>query len=127
MKKHKTQMTEQELDLLKSRVDNTDVASVEITSYTVYRFNERFDGITLLDVAKVFLDYELIEFNTNSGDRRVLIRGNENLTTEEGCYNVCIVYSLRNNRIVTAWLNNFHDHHDTLRIEEYDEDLEISW
>lgn len=126
MKKHVTQMTDKEKEVLTELVDKTDISTIEITQYTVYRFEQRFDGITLLDIAKTFLDYELIEFNTNSGDRRVLIRGNENLTTDRGCYNVCIVYSLRNNRIITAWLNNFHDNHDTLRLEEYTQELEIS-
>lgn len=127
MKKHKTQMSERELDLLTTRVDETDIPSVEITKYTLSRFNERFDGISLLDVAEVFIDYNIIEFNTNNGDSRVLLRGTKDLKTDEGCYNVCIVYSLRNNRIVTAWLNNYHDHHKTLRIEEYSADLRISW
>lgn len=125
MKKHKTQMTYGEIDLLRAKVDATDIATIEITAYTLNRMKERLNGIELLDVAKTFLDYELIEYNRHSSDHRVLIRGNENIQNGIGSYNICIVYSMLNNRIVTIWKENDHDHHDTLRIEEYNQDLEI--
>lgn len=118
-------MTEREVGMLTDIIDNVDVASVEITKYTLKRFQERFKGLTMLDIAEVFLKYELIEFNTNSGDKRVLLRGTEDVETPTGCYNACIVYSIENNRIVTGWIENWHDTHETLRMEEYHENLEI--
>lgn len=125
MKKHISQMSEEEKDLLNERVADVDIPTVEVTKYTVNRIHQRFDDITLLDVAEVFLRHTIIEYNTNSGDQRILLRGTENVKDGKDKYNVCIVYSVRNNRLITAWLDHFLDNHKTLRIEEYTKDLDI--
>lgn len=127
MKKHKSQMTAKELDLLADAVEEVDIASVNITKYTYRRFKERMDGLGMIHLAEIFIEHEIVEFNTNSGDRRVLLRGTKDLKTSKGSFNACLVYSLRSNNIVTAWLNDSEDHHSTLRIDEYNENLKISW
>lgn len=73
----------------------------------------------------------IIEFNTGSNgeDARILIRFREvhkvNIKGIIKECNLCIVYSLKYSKYITAYWNEVNDNHDTLREEQYTKNFDI--
>ena len=73
----------------------------------------------------------IIEFNTGSNgkDSRILIRFKDvhkvNMRGIIKECNLCVVYSLRYSKYITAYWNEANDNHETLREEQYTKNFNI--
>lgn len=111
-RKHHTQMTAEELERITRRLK---------------RLTFRDEGGHVAERARSWSISRLphpahcavIEFNTNGGDRRVLLR--------HAATGVCYVASLLTGRLVTAYRNEPEDNHPTLDWKLYDKNLEVEW
>ena len=97
---------------------------VETGRFTMpYHLHERLRQkyITLDDVVNTIERGEIIEVHIIDNSFRVLLR----LRKEGTCRDVCVVVELCNNVVVTAFVNQSADKHDTLRLELYDDSLDV--
>ena len=67
--------------------------------------------ITDTDLHTIIHESQLIEFHTNEGSRRVLIR---HLAT-----GLCMTLNLDSHDILTGWQNDLTDNHDNLNTDKY--------
>ena len=77
--------------------------------------------ITMDDVINTINRGEIIEVHIIDYSFRVLLR----LQKEGTCKDVCVVVELCNGVVVTAFTNQSSDKHDTLKLELYDDDLDV--
>lgn len=135
IKKHFTQMTKNEIEFLKLKIDrikNYITVSEHLTS--------KCNKINTLTVNQILnSEYDIIEYNEtpnyNGTDKRVLIRSKmqfdtifvdtiTNLKTIEQC-NICVVISIVSGIIITGYLNKCNDAHYTINFNRYDKNLSI--
>lgn len=125
-RKHSSQLTHQEEDLLHSRL--RDVEDWEMSSHALDRLEGKGIRATYDDIVSTIFNCELIEYKIdydariNRCDERVVVRGNA-LTNR--FFNLNVVYSLTKQRIVTVWLNHVNDRHATLDWSIYDENMKV--
>lgn len=105
MKKHRFQMTENEVNRIEARVQEL---TPVLTPHAIEKGGEMPD----LQRAKV------VEFVVDYVAPRALMRDREGR---------CCVITLREGRVITIWRNHFDDYHLTLNIWQYDESLVIDW
>lgn len=95
------------------------------TDYSKKRLAGR--GISETDFKALFSKYDLIEFHVGDhgkgGDPRILLRSRT--TTEKYNFEVCAVFSLRDARVVTIWINHVTNQHDRLVIANYTKKYDI--
>ncbi|AVO23074.1 hypothetical protein [Bacillus phage Anath] len=122
IKKHVSQMNNSEVSFLLGAFKAIPQFMWDFTSYSAKRLSER--GITQEAFKQLFNKYDLIEFHHadhKKGDPRVLLRSRTALDGSE----VCAVFSLRDARVVTLWLNTVSNQHDKLVIEAYTKKYDI--
>ncbi len=127
-KKHYSQFSKKELELLENRISKLDVnyiwGSVHLKEKRTITYNPQ-------DIRNVIKNHKIIEYNTTkrkdeSIDKRVVLRGRDTVETDRGTMNLCIVLSLKNSAIVTAYYNSaLEDTHKNLNLNRYDENLKI--
>lgn len=115
MKKHYTQMTQEEHDYLMSRFEGRDRGSWYVSAYCHRRLIKRsIAPIQLLDLFNV---NRLIEYHYAEQDdsERILLRGRAHKGRE-----LCAVFNLTNGQVVTIWTNWEGNQHDRVDMSEYD-------
>ena len=120
MKKHITQMNEQEVEYLMSRFRSRARGSWYVSAYCSRRLMTRkIKPSQLLDLFDV---NRLIEYHYSEFDRseRILLRG-QSFSGRE----LCAVFNLTNGQIVTLWTNSEHNQHTNIQMCEYDETAQI--
>lgn len=125
-KKHFTQFTSKELNMLESRLKELDfnviVGSVHLREKKAITYNVE-------DVKKVIEKHQIIEYNLTKKakgySKRVLLKGKNVIITDQGNMNLCIVVDLKTGEIVTAYYNRVGDNHGTTNWSRYDSSLKI--
>ena len=109
-RKHISQMTSQEIKVLRSKLMN-----IEYFNFTDYSLNKvKHRNISKYNVIGAIRNGDIIEAHNNKlGDVRILLRCDINNIS------VCVVISLKKELIVTAYLNNINDNHETLNRDNY--------
>ena len=126
-RKHFTQMTFDEVDYLTNMLNSLD--HLDFTDYSYDRL-EKF-GMSegyFMDMIHEFVHSMVIEYNTGKygKDKRVLVRDTRIVYSDEGePLNVCFVVSIPKSTIITIYVNDANDHHDTINFNYYNEDLKI--
>ena len=133
VKKHRIQMDENEKEFLKGKLNNLKQDKLVISQHLEYKFI----GYDMSVVSELpFRDNVkdlIIEYNEtpmdNFTDRRVLLRSIESYKVNikgkiQNC-NICVVYSLVTNRIVTVYWNLVNDNHRSINWNRYSRDLKI--
>lgn len=121
MKKHISQMSPSEIDLLENK------RRCLLYSNRPFRYSKHFldnaykRGISKRDAKETVIQGEIIEFhdrcvNGKIIDKRVLIRSKK---IYKKCYHLCVVYSLWYKSLITAYYNDKNDHHPTLDYTNY--------
>lgn len=135
-KKHYTQMTAQEMEFLKSKLQ-----AVKPFLRASRHLNEKDNSVNAESVYKAIEggNFEIIEYNEvsnfGSPEHRILIRDNqsylsnfygfmESVPHKELC-NICAVICIDNGLIVTAYLNKRADNHRTIDQHRYCRSLQI--
>ncbi len=119
MRKHVSQMTTEEKIMVRAEVEK--VKEWRITAYANSRANHRV--LAESDILAAIHHGKVIEYNRNKDDKRVLLRGTRLL---HGKCVVCVVVSLTDRCVVTAYVNKENDVHRTLNWELYDESINIA-
>ena len=134
IRKHFTQMNEQELKIVKNKIKssvNGDVNSVNIVPHAFDNLFKRLRKGRDINTYKVMLAQTLIDFTpiefkriyngVNFVEERSVLRGNRLVNGES----IVLVYSITKRTIVTLWVNSLDDMHSTLDMSLYDSDMEI--
>lgn len=134
IRKHFTQMNEQELTIVKNKIKssvNGDVNSVNIVHHALDNLYKRLRKGRDINTYKVMLAQTLIDFTpiefkriyngVNLVEERSVLRGNR-LVNEES---IVLVYSITKRTIITVWVNSLDDMHNTLDMNLYDADMAI--
>jgi hypothetical protein len=104
VRKHRTQMTRQEISAIETSVHSVQVWTVK-SSYVVGRQRER--TVSSIEVTKALQLGSVIELQDCG---RVLMRSHDG---------ICVVACLKNRTVVTVWYNTPEDNHYTLNIGAY--------
>lgn len=122
---HKSQMSKRDIAILVKEFNKLDKSNItfdtHILSKTNISFNEN-DIIKLLnkDITNLIIEYNKTYLPEDKiWDKRIVIRDNETLRTDKGKQNLCIVLSLTNNKIITAYYNLPNDKHETINMNRY--------
>ena len=134
IRKHFTQMNEQELKIVKNKIKssvNGDVNSVNIVPHAFDNLFKRLRKGRDINTYKVMLAQTLIDFTpiefkriyngVNLVEERSVLRGNR-LVNEES---IVLVYSITHRKIITVWINSLNDTHSTLDTNLYDSKMVI--
>ena len=134
IRKHFTQMNEQELEIMKNKIKssvNGDVNSVNIVPHAFDNLFKRLRKGRDINTYKIMLAQTLIDFTpiefkriyngVNLVEERSVLRGNR-LVNEES---IVLVYSITQRKIITVWINSLNDMHSTLDTNLYDSEMEI--
>lgn len=124
---HIKQMTPREREFLNNTVRNNIKENCEndklvISLHSLKRFKEKFPvELTEEDLIDTLLTGDFIEYkkvyeNNILKDKRVVLRKNMKNDSE---YDLVVVYSLIDNKIITVWDNKNTDQHYSLNLEKY--------
>lgn len=136
MKKHRIQMTNEELSFLEHHLKQINQLNY---SYHVLNKQISFDKADIENMLKHGnLKSFIVEYNetpTKDGmDRRVLLRGidvrdvlysKENGETFNALSNLCVVISLVKHKVITCYWNIANDNHNTIKWDRYNRHLNI--
>ena len=139
VKKHITQMKQEEIRFLVARLKSLNPKRLIVSKHLMNKTNVVFKSEDVRDIIKdKRLKYLIIEYNEikigNEIDKRVLIRGRRNVnvlyirsdgTFFEGLSNLCAVISLNKNCIITCYWNLSNDAHKSIDLNRYNKDLPI--
>ena len=126
-KRHIKQMNRKERDYLNNTVRNNIKENCEndelvVSWHSLNRFKEKFPvELTEEDLIDTLLTGDFIEYkkvyeNNILKDKRVVLRKNMKNDSE---YDLVVVYSLIDNKIITVWDNKNTDQHYSLNLEKY--------
>lgn len=130
VKKHITQMSMVEVQIIKMKMERSykRKQKVRFSKHCNQRWKEKMDkGFNFkTSIMQTLTNYEIVEykqvfFNKNESEERVVLRSKQPFNGK----NICLVYSITNKVIITLWLNSAFDNHKTLRLSEYNADMEI--
>ena len=124
VKKHVSMMNEWEKGYIEHVILPKAKVKV-IGEHAKERMVERHINYTLKDFAKDITMDNLIEFNNKYGVTRMLFRSKKVIWTPEKKYcNVVFVLSA-NYEIISCWVNNVNDFHNTLKYEQYSPKMSV--
>lgn len=121
-KKHINQMTEEEKDFLLSYIKNIPADAWSYNFYTENRIKER--GGTKEFILESIQIGELIEYHLRNGRNRILLRGKK-AVSDVHPYVPCVVLELKTKKIITVYWNHIDDNHRTIKMENYNEELNV--
>lgn len=116
VRKHISQMSLEEVEFFTSFVRKKEWI---MSGHIQQRMEER--GGTLADILEVIGYGDLIEYHQRDGHSRLLFRGTRAIHK----WVPCVVVELLSNRIITIYWNHVDDHHRTIKMDIYDEELDI--
>ena len=126
-KRHIKQMNRKEKDYLNKIIRPIIIKDCEnhlpkLSNHSLQRFKEKFpiplakeDLIDSL-LSGDFIEYKRIYTNNILTDKRVVLRKN---MKNDSDYDLVLVYSLMDNKIITVWDNRNTDHHYSLDLAKY--------
>lgn len=121
VKKHFSQMTNQEKYILRQSIDN--LQGLEIATHVSDRLKEK--NICEHDIFRALDNYNIIEYHRrikgDYADNRVLIRSKYKFKGR----NICMSISLDNGRLITAYCNYDSDNHSTINMSNYNNNINI--
>lgn len=131
IKKHYSQFSKEEYLFLKNKLQNLNKERIVES----YHLSIKFIGYDI-DVVKELPykdDIYIIEYNETPTrdyiDRRILVRSKEsydvNIKGKIIKCNLCVVFSIVTNEIITIYWNKENDNHRTLNTTRYNKDLKI--
>lgn len=126
-KRHIKQMNNKEKEFLNNTIRNTIKTNCENEklTYSLHssnRFKEKFtielteDDLIDTLLTGNFIEYKKIYKNNILQDERVVLRKNMKKDSE---YDLVLVYSLKDNKIITVWSNKNTDNHYSLNLDKY--------
>ena len=125
-RKFVNQMTKQEIDGLFRRLRAVRSNEWRLSGHVFDRLEEKGINATRRDVISTIHSSELLEYKIDERygvcDERVLLRAKAIVNDS---YNLHVVYSLTNKKVVTVWINHINDRHATLNMSLYTADMKV--
>jgi hypothetical protein len=127
IKKHVSQLTENELSLLQIIVSNLQYQELYLSNHSY----SHIPNLTLDEVYYTLSDCSIIEFNITNGDSpRLLVRANNptHCRIVDGIeidYNMCMVIELKSHTVISVFCNECTDIHDSLDPRRYDASINV--
>jgi hypothetical protein len=116
IRKHHTQMTAEEKNVLKMLIRG----KFQVTQHSLQRMKER--RITVEEVNQTINDGNIIEYHLINGEEsRVLLRGRVPFRDRV----TCVVVDINNNIVVTAYKNYYLNNHPNSDMSDYDATLNV--
>lgn len=125
-RKHVSQMKAYEEKNLWNRLKR--VEDWKVNKHAFDRIKEKGINATREDMISTIFNATMIEYKidydkkNNKYDERVVLRAKAIVNK---CYNLNVVYSLTDNRIVTVWINHIKDKHETLDWSVYNPKMKV--
>lgn len=129
-RKHVSQMSNVEIEGLFKRLKNVEASGKRwnVSGHTFSRIAEKGINATYEDIVSAIHNATMIEYKIDKGrfdnsvDERVVLRSKEIVNK---CYNLNVVYSLTNRKVITVWINHIKDRHSTLDWNIYNKDMTV--
>jgi hypothetical protein len=123
-------MTQDEIYWLFRRLKSVEENGLRwrMAGHTLDRIHQKGINADYWDIISSVWHSEMIEYKvdrekfTGEPEERVVIRSKAIANKH---YNLNVVFSLTERRIVTVWLNHINDRHDTLDWSIYDKDMPV--
>lgn len=109
LRKHYSTMSGLEIWYLENIINQ--MGEYKISNHAKSRMKQK--KISNKNIHRALKDFKIIEYHRKNGEDRVLIRSNQ------GEFCICLVISINNSRIITAYKNDSTDNHYTIKWEEY--------
>lgn len=131
LKKHRMQMNEKELKRLTQVFSQLNKSKTTISKHLLNKESitwDRYDIISILhsDIYDMIIEYNQTPTKWGVIDHRIVIRDRKVVETDHGKANLCIVVSLVENRVLTAYYNLINDNHKTIDWNRYCQYLKVS-
>lgn len=128
IKKHISQLSQSDIKAIKSKLNKININNIKLSQHA----NQHIK-LDYKDIKRCFSAYDIIEFNITyrfeNPTYRVLIRSKESIPTVVDNKliktQVCIVYDLTKNIVVSLYLNDSKDNHETLNLDRYNTNMTI--
>lgn len=129
-RKHVSQMSEVEVKGLFKRLKDVEKSGKRwnISGHTFNRIAEKGIIATYEDIVSAIHNATMVEYKIDRGrfdnaiEERVVLRSKDVVNKS---YNLNVVYSLTNRKIITVWINHIKDRHATLDWSIYKEDMTV--
>jgi hypothetical protein len=129
-RKHSSQMTEAEIHGLWERLKEIEDKGLnwKISGHALERMEQKGIVTTYKDIVSTIHNASMVEYKIdyNRIDKkcheRVVIRSKDFVNIN---YNLHVVFSLTNRKIISVWMNHKSDFHNTLKWEIYNKDMKI--
>ena len=123
-KRHISQINERGLKILVDAFNKCDKSKIAINKHLLNKKTISFRKDDIYKLLNKDIKDMIVEYNrtlTDWGwDERIVIRDNEIVPTDKGEQNLCVVFSLSNNEVITAYYNPSDDNHTTINMNRYD-------
>ena len=124
LKRHISQINERGLKILVDDFNKCDKSKTTINKHLLNKKTISFrkeDIYKLLnkDIRSLIVEYNQTYPKGILVDRRIIMRDNEVVQTDKGEQNLCIVFSLSKNEVITAYYNPQNDNHTTINMDRY--------
>ena len=140
VKKHCSQMSQREKEYLLIKIFESQVSGLTFGKHALEKITEETSPKEILSIISKISTSNIVEYNEVARDgeidKRVLIRDNESknvvfATSEDlkntivAKANLCVVISIKNDRIITCYWNKENDCHKSIHMDRYDKNLKI--
>lgn len=129
-RKHCSQMLEPEINGLFARLKSVEKSGRKwlMAGHALDRLHEKGINATYDDVVSTIHNASIVEYKidenkfTGRAEERVVLRANAIVNRS---YNLHVVYSLSEGRIITVWINHIKDYHSTLDWSIYSSEMKV--
>lgn len=125
VKKHYTQFNQKENIILSTFVSSLNAENIRFTHHS----REHIPFINHNILKQIIGNCEVVEFNVTNNRPRLLLRSNKQLNIivndNYELAHVCVVIGIKDNVLVSAYVNCVNDKHETLNMDRYTENLDI--
>lgn len=125
-RKHCSQMNDFEMKSIMDKLEN--IERWNIRTHALDRIEEKGINATYNDLVSMIDNSSILEYKIdynqkmNRCEERVLLRANSVVNVK---YNLNVVYSITQRAIITVWINEIDDKHETLDWSIYDENMMV--
>lgn len=121
-KKHIKQMKKEEVRLIREKIKNKyDLNNLNISPHYLDRVDENLRGLVLSSyidrtiLKGNIIEYKILRVDDGNVYERIVLRDKIAING----FNICLVYEVTTNSLITVWLNHYNDNHTTLNLNKY--------
>lgn len=124
-RKHGSQLTKREEEGLWKRLKSIEEWEWRISDHALDRLESRGIKATKHDIITTIYNSKIVEYRITKNkkiEERVVLRSR---SIVNDCYNIHVVFSLTDKKIITVWMNHIEDLHETLNWSIYNKNMKV--